>query len=516
MVSKIYSATLTGILPRLVEVETSCTPGLRTFSVVGLPNESIKEAKERIGVAIKSINLSPPFKEALRVLINLIPADFKKEGTCFDLPIALGFLLASKQTKFDSSSKLIVGELGLDGALKPIKGALSFACLAKEFGFKEIILPKENAAEAALLNYKNSSSFKITGLTNLKEVIFYLEGKINVENFILDSEKIFKTKLNFEIDFSWIKGQEYAKRALEIAAAGAHNMLMFGPPGAGKTLLAKSMTSILPKLELEEILELTKIYSAANLLAEKEILNQRPFRTPHHASSEIALLGGGNPFKIGEITLAHRGILFLDELPEFHRDVLESLRQPMEEGKITISRSKYSFTLPAQFSLVAAANPCPCGYLNEPEKECICTNSQIAGYKRKLSGPMIDRIDIFIEVPSLKYEKLISTEEQNLFEKIKERVTLARKIQKERFKKDSSALLSLTNSEMKIPQIKKYCQINEKASVLLKKYVDSGKLTARGFHRVLKVSRTIADLAGEKDISFENVAEALMYRSKER
>ncbi|MFZ3074070.1 MAG: YifB family Mg chelatase-like AAA ATPase [Minisyncoccales bacterium] len=502
MPSKIFSAAITGLDAQIIEVEVETSYGLRRFDIVGLPDKSVQEARERVGAAIESAGFTSPHHLPVKVLVSLAPADLKKEGSLYDLPIALGYLAASEKIKFDPAGKIFLGELALDGRLRPAKGAICFAIACRQKGIKEIILPKENSKEASLID-----GLRVIGVETLKQAIAYLEDRIAIDPVVED--KAAPEEKKFENDLGLISGQESSKRALEIVAAGGHNLSMWGPPGTGKTLLAKALPTILPPLSFDESLEVTKIYSICGLLsADSPLAANRPFRAPHHTTSDAALIGGGNPPRPGEITLAHRGILFLDEFPEFHRDTLEALRQPIEEGEINVLRARHALSLPARFTLVLASNPCPCGNFGNPEKRCICSNSQIAMYRKKLSGPLMDRIDLFINVPAVKYEKLASTEfdPENSSRRIRERVCLCRNIQRERFGNEH------TNAEMNISQVKQYCRIDQDSEKLLKAAVDSGKLSARGYHRVLKVSRTIADLAGLEEIKFNHISEALAYR----
>jgi len=508
MPSKIFSAAATGLDAQIIEIEVQTSYGLRKFDIVGLPDKSVQEAKERVGSAIESAGFDSPHHQPIKVLVSLAPADLKKEGSLYDLPIALGYLAADKKIKFDPAGRIFLGELALDGRLRPIKGAVCFAIACQEKGIAEIILPKSNAKEANLIK-----GLRVTGVETLAQAIDYLEGKAVIEEIASEEAAAIEDRgIEYKNDIGHISGQEASKRALEIVACGGHNLSMWGPPGTGKTLLAKSLPTILPPLSFEESLEVTRIYSISGLLAPDSLLaDQRPFRAPHHTSSEAALIGGGNPPRPGEITLAHRGVLFMDEFPEFHRNTLEALRQPIEEGVINILRAKHTISLPARFTLILASNPCPCGNFGNPEKRCVCSNSQIQMYRKKLSGPLMDRIDLFINVPAVKYDKLAHTEfdAQNCSTNIKERVCRCRQIQKERFGNHR------TNAEMDISQVKQYCRLDDQSEHLLKAAVDSGKLSARGYHRVLKVSRTIADMAASADIKLNHIAEALAYRPQE-
>jgi len=507
---RILSAATLGLKARVVEVEVDLFIGLHIFNIVGLGDKAVEESKERVSAAIKNTELIPPRKKNKRLIVNLAPADLKKQGPAYDLPIALGYLLASNQINFDAKNCLFAGELALDGQIRPVNGALLIALLCKEQKIKTLFIPKKNAQEAAMVK-----DLKIIPVGSLAQIIAHLENRIIIPSQpITNLKKIaFSHPPRFRnINMAYIKGQENAKRALEIAASGSHNLIMIGPPGSGKSLLAKAIPSILPRMSRKEILEITKIYSIAGKLDSKSpIVTQRPYRSPHHTASAPSLIGGGTFSKPGEISLTHRGILFLDEFPEFHRNVLESLRQPLEEGEVTVSRARGSFTYPAKFILIAAMNPCPCGYLNHPTKICTCSEAQIRRYKRKISGPLLDRIDLHVEVPQLKYGKLTSEKVAEESKSIRERVERARKIQRIRFKKEKI----FTNSEMDISQIKKYCQIKEDSNILLKNAMDKMSLSARGYHRILKISKTIADLAGEENISKNHIAEALQYREKQ-
>ncbi len=505
MSSKIFSATTIGLDSEPIEVESDISAGLGNFIVVGLPDTAVQEARERVRSAIKNSSFSFP---QTRITINLAPADIKKEGPIFDLPIAISILLADSKNfipKINLEKSIFIGELALDGRLRKVNGVLPIALMAEKLKFENLFLPKENIKEASLIKGIN-----IVPIKNLNEIVEYLLGNKKIKTLNTENIKI-KNIQKFKIDFQDIHGQEFAKKALEIAAAGAHNVLFNGPPGAGKTMLANAFPSILPPLTEKEILETTKIYSVLGKLSvKKPLITIRPFRNPHHTSSYVALVGGGTYPKPGEISLAHRGVLFLDEFPEFNRQVLESLRQPLEDGQITVSRAQGSLVFPAKFILIAAQNPCPCGYYTDPDKECVCSANQIIKYQRKISGPLLDRIDLNIDLQKVKTEKLITKGDAENSESIRNRVIKARKMQKNRFKKENI----ITNSEMSTKQTEKYCQTDKESSLLLKQAIEKFNLSARSYFRILKLARTIADLNESEEIKKEHIAEALQYRPK--
>ena len=502
----IFSAALNGIDAKLIEVEVDSSRGIHSFNIVGLADKAIQESKERIGSAMKNSGFLPPKSKTGRVTVNLAPADIKKEGPAYDLPIALGYLFETKQIKFDPKQRLFAGELSLDGRLKNTAGILAMAILAKKSGFKEVIVPRLNAKEAAII-----SNIEVIGAETLSQVVSHLDRTCIITPTVADHDQ---NPANYPEAFMSIKGQEYAKRAMVVAAAGAHNVFMSGPPGAGKTLLARALTDILPPLSFDEAIEVAKIYSSIGLMDNNSPLSlTRPFRSPHHTTSAVAVVGGGTWPRPGEISLAHRGVLFLDELPEFPRNVLEALRQPLEDGVVTISRASGSLKLPAKFMLIAAMNPCPCGNYGNPVKDCICLPFNILRYKKRVSGPLLDRIDIRINVPRETIsENDDKTEETRAnFLEIKKRISQAKKIQLARFKD----MGIFSNSEMSFKNVEKLCLAEKSARSLLKIAINKAGQSLRAFHKTLKVARTIADLEGSETVKDHHIAEALSLKMTE-